>query len=208
MSSRDIMLRRIRAAIGPAPAPGTAEVPRGYRTNGGHALGSPALLDLLEQRLLDYRARVRRSAAADLPQAIAEALDEHRARTVVAPAGIPSTWLPAEAIVDDGTLDATALDAVDAVVTGCAIAIAETGTVVLDGSPDQGRRILSLMPDLHVCVVPADRVVHLLPEALPRLRPQAPLTWISGPSATSDIELDRVEGVHGPRRLEVILSAP
>ena len=120
----------------------------------------------------------------------------------------PDKWLEATTVVrvpDDSPLTWDELDAIDGVITGCAVAIAETGTIVLDADADQGRRALSLLPDLHVCVVSADRIVGSVPEALARLDPTRPLTWISGPSATSDIELQRVEGVHGPRRLDVII---
>ena len=125
-------------------------------------------------------------------------------RTVVPP-GLPAEWLPPNATVDDGSLTAADLDAHAAVLTACAAAAAETGTIVLDGSPDQGRRAISLVPDRHVCVVRADQVVQTVPELLRRLRPDRPLTFVSGPSATSDIELHRVEGVHGPRTLVVVL---
>jgi L-lactate dehydrogenase complex protein LldG len=126
----------------------------------------------------------------------------------VVPAGVPASWLAAAAIErigDDPPLSHEDLDGLDGVVTGCAVAIAETGTIILDGGPDQGRRVLSLLPDLHVCVVRTEQVVGSVPEAIGRLDPRRPQTWISGPSATSDIELQRVEGVHGPRRLAVVI---
>jgi L-lactate dehydrogenase complex protein LldG len=220
-AARDEVLARIRTALGsPAPgssAPGSSApgsqappadpVPRGYRTSGD--LGTAQLLDLLAERLRDYGCTVRRTAPAQLMTAVGEALGQRGAGRVVAPPGLGLTGLPGgtEIVADDG-LSPAALDAVDGVITGAAVAIAETGTIVLDGSPDQGRRAVSLVPDYHLCLVRADQVVALVPEALARLDPGRPLTWISGPSATSDIELDRVEGVHGPRTLDVILVEP
>jgi L-lactate dehydrogenase complex protein LldG len=176
-----------------------------YRERG--ELSGEPLLSLLAERLTDYHALVRVTTAAMLAGEISSALQHRDARTVVVP---PELRLPlpafAEVTVDDG-LSAAELDSFDAVITGAAVAIAETGTIILDGSPDQGRRAITLVPDYHLCVVTADQVVHLVPEAVARLAAAAtkPLTWISGPSATSDIELERVEGVHGPRTLEVIL---
>ncbi|MFB7664399.1 lactate utilization protein C [Kitasatospora sp. NPDC056138] len=169
-----------------------------------------ALLDLLHENLADYRALVHRSTPADLPATVARLLAARGSRTVAVPADLPPGWLSAaagaSAVVDDGTLTAVRLDAVDSVLTGCALAVAETGTLVLDTGPAQGRRLLTLVPDHHICVVHAPgQIVASLPRALPRLDPTRPQTWISGPSATSDIELDRVEGVHGPRTLEVVL---
>ncbi len=157
----------------------------------------------------DYRALVRRATPLTIGAEVSAALSARGARTVVVPPGL-DVPLPefAAVTVDDG-LGAAELDAFDAVVTGAAVAIAETGTIVLDGAPNQGRRAISLVPDYHLCIVSSDQVVHLVPEAVERLAGSAarPLTWISGPSATSDIELERVEGVHGPRTLEVILVA-
>jgi L-lactate dehydrogenase complex protein LldG len=178
----------------------------GYRTQ-GDLTGEP-LLDLLAGRLTDYRAVVRRTTEAELGAAVGAALKQRGVRRVVLPPGLSLPGLPTgvEAVTDDG-LSPQDLDAVDGVVTGAAVAIAETGTIVLDGSPDQGRRAISLVPDYHLCIVHAAQVVEQVPEGVARLaaRAHCPLTWISGPSATSDIELKRVEGVHGPRTLEVIL---
>ena len=149
-----------------------------------------------------------------MPETIAAALAERGARRLVIPPGLEpargSTGQGVdgvELVVDDG-LSARELDGFDGVITAAAVAIAETGTIILDGSAGQGRRALSLIPDYHLCLVQAGQVVGLVPEAVARVRPDRPLTWISGPSATSDIELDRVEGVHGPRTLDVILIGP
>ncbi|MFH9736497.1 lactate utilization protein C [Streptomyces roseolus] len=203
--SRERILARIRSAVDGAPE--VPEVPRAYLAR--HAPDDPdAVLDLLHENLADYRAHVHRTDGAGLPALIGRLLEERGARTVVVPDGLPAEWpaaWAAEPVPDTGLTPAD-LDAVDAVVTGCALAVAETGTIVLDGGPGQGRRALTLVPDLHVCVVRApEQVVASVPEALPRLDPLRALTWISGPSATSDIELDRVEGVHGPRRLDVVI---
>jgi L-lactate dehydrogenase complex protein LldG len=198
-SAREEVLGRIRRALGDRP-PAEVDVPRGYRTHGD--LDRAAMLDLLVDRLVDYRATVRRATADQLVATVAGALAERGARRVVVPPGLP--WALPGAVADDGRT-AAELDDLDGVVTACAVAIAETGTIVLDASPDQGRRAITLVPDYHLCVVRAGQVVQTVPEAIARLDPTRPLTWISGPSATSDIELHRVEGVHGPRTLEVVL---
>ena len=185
------------------PLPAVA-IPRHYEQT--LAAGTD-INELFVERVSDYRATVHRTTVAGLSAALAGVLFERGATRVAVPVGIPAEWFAAsqvERVGDDPPLSFGDLDRLDGVVTGCAIAIAETGTIVLDGGPDQGRRALSLLPDLHVCVVIASQVVGSVPEALARLEPTRPQTWISGPSATSDIELQRVEGVHGPRRLDVV----
>ena len=211
MTARDEVLARVRAALGgtePGSMTGTGQIARSYRT--GLKLGTPALLGLLTERLRDYGCTVRRTTQDQLQGAVAAALSERGARRVVVPPGlgVPGLSPPGIEIVADDGLSPAALDGFDGVITGAAIAIAETGTIILDGSAGQGRRALTLIPDYHLCLLAASQVVALVPEAIARLRPGRPLTWISGPSATSDIELDRVEGVHGPRTLEVILIEP
>ncbi|MFC7327141.1 LutC/YkgG family protein [Marinactinospora rubrisoli] len=206
--SRERVLARVRAALADVPRderPGDVAVPRDYAREHGQG----ELIPVLTDRLLDYRAQVHQVTAAELPGAIAAALARRGAARVVVPPGLPEEWRAESGAVTvpDRPLDVAELDAVDGVLTGCAVAIAETGTIVLDAGPDQGRRAITLVPDYHLCVVPVDRVVASVPQALPRLDPRRPLTWISGPSATSDIELDRVEGVHGPRTLEVLIVA-
>jgi L-lactate dehydrogenase complex protein LldG len=196
------MLARVRSARAGAEV---VEPVRDYRQSGEHEPGSAALLELLEDRLLDYKAAVRRTDAAGLRAAVVEALASTGADgPVLLPPDLPADWAP-EGRADDGTLTAGDLDGFAAVVTASRVACAETGTIVLDGAPDQGRRAITLVPDVHVCVVRADQVVHTVPEMMGRLDPTRPTTFISGPSATSDIELDRVEGVHGPRTLSVVL---
>ncbi|MEV8523763.1 LUD domain-containing protein [Streptomyces sp. NPDC052000] len=206
MSSRDRILARVRAAVAGAPAASTAS--RDYLTS--HTPNDPAaVLDLLHENLADYRAIVHRADPAGVGPLVARLLAAHGSANVLVPTGLPPQWLASATPVrvpDTPQSTAAELDAVASVVTGCALAIAETGTIVLDGGPAQGRRRITLVPDHHICVVRApEQVVASVPQAMSRLDPTRPLTWISGPSATSDIELDRVEGVHGPRTLEVIL---
>jgi L-lactate dehydrogenase complex protein LldG len=188
-------------------------VARSYRTaEHPPALAGEELLELLVERLVDYRALVRRSSTAMVAATVVAALTERGARRVAVPDGILPAGLDRlepgiELAGDDPPLTPARLDGLDGVLTGCAVAIAETGTIVLDGGEGQGRRALSLVPDYHLVVVTAAQVVATVPEGLARLDPARPQTWISGPSATSDIELDRVEGVHGPRTLEVIVCS-
>jgi L-lactate dehydrogenase complex protein LldG len=210
---REEVLRRIRAAV-PARTQGEGghdeAIPRAYLTT--HAQRTPGeSADLLAENLADYRARVHRTDTGGLPAVVAGLLAERGTRNLLVPPGAPSSWLASidptvSVAVDDITQSTRDLDTADTVITGCALAIAETGTIVLDGSPDQGRRRITLIPDHHICVIHApDQIVDAVPQAMSRLDPTRPLTWISGPSATSDIELDRVEGVHGPRTLDVVL---
>lgn len=203
--ARTEVLGRIRSALGPAPS--ADPVVRDYRMAGNHPPGAAVLLELLADRLLDYRAGVHRCTAGQLAQGLAAVLASRAAGGwIIVPPGLPAAWTAGwDVLRDDGSTSVDELDALAGVVTGCAVAVAETGTLVLDASPDQGRRALTLVPDLHICVVRAEQVVQTVPEALRLLDPRRPLTWISGPSATSDIELQRVEGVHGPRTLEVLL---
>lgn len=216
MNARDVILGRVRVALRDVPTNETPEdvpVPRDYLA--AHAPDDPRVLaDLLAENLADYRAHVHRCTSSQLPETIARLLRAHGSESVVVPVDLPGGWMVGvegvRQVSDSGSdargLTAADLDAVDSVVTGCALAIAETGTIVLDAGVAQGRRALTLVPDHHVCVVRVpEQVVASVPLALPRLDPTRPQTWISGPSATSDIELDRVEGVHGPRVLDVVL---
>lgn len=194
------MLARIAGALADGPVP--PEVTRAYRVSGRLEAGHPELVELLVDRLVDYRATVVR-AEGDVAAAIRSVLPDGPVRH--AP-GLPGAWLPGGSGPDSEAVDPRELDAVAAVVTGSVVAIAQTGTIVLDHSPLCGRRALTLVPDVHVCVVRHRDVVETVPEALARVDPAGPLTLVSGPSATSDIELSRVEGVHGPRTLIAVLT--
>ncbi|MGW5877305.1 LutC/YkgG family protein [Nocardiopsis terrae] len=209
--SRERVLARVRAALADVPDNEPVKRPAEHGHDEHHFTGQA--LDVLVDRLLDYKALVERVSAADLPGRIAAALERRGAARVAVPSGAPGEWfadVTARRIPDspEAPLSVAELDACDGVVTGCAVAIAETGTIVLDAGPDQGRRAVTLVPDYHLCVVRADQVVDGVPRAVRLLDPVRPLTWISGPSATSDIELNRVEGVHGPRTLEVLIVEP
>ncbi|PKH39608.1 L-lactate dehydrogenase complex protein LldG [Nocardioides alpinus] len=196
MSARDEILGRVRAALADvSPAVSVPTPPR--------APDRGDLVALFVERVEDYRAVVTRCSAEEVLAVVTGVLDglPGGARAVVP----PDLGLDLPGAVVDAQFTAAELDGFDAVVTRAAVGIAETGTIVLDHQPDQGRRAISLVPDLHVCLVDASQVVADVPDAIELLDPARPLTWISGPSATSDIELDRVEGVHGPRTLHVVL---
>ncbi|MEU6182228.1 LutC/YkgG family protein [Streptomyces coeruleorubidus] len=211
MNSRERVLGRVRRALADVPpddTPYEQAVPRDYaREHGDRSVEET--VELLAENLADYRATVHRCTDEELPDVLTRLLAERGSQTVLVPPELPPYWLKAvdaTRIHDRAESTPRELDQADSVVTACAVAIAETGTIVLDGSPDQGRRRITLVPDHHICVVRVPgQVVSSVPQGLERLDPARPLTWISGPSATSDIELDRVEGVHGPRTLEVIL---
>jgi L-lactate dehydrogenase complex protein LldG len=204
-AARDEILDRIRAI--PRAQPSLAE--RTYRRV-GH-LRATARVELFAERVADYRAEVRVIEPAGLPEAIASVCADHGARRVGIPSGLPQAWRSDSVdFVEDRGLSTLDLDALAGVVTGCTVAIAETGTIVLAGGPAEGRRALTLVPDLHVCVVRSTQIVELVPEAIGIVadlvaRERRPLTFVSGPSATSDIEFNRIEGVHGPRTLIVLI---
>jgi L-lactate dehydrogenase complex protein LldG len=212
-SSREEILRRVRSATGGASTAeavraGWSAVPRTYKREGTRE--REVVLELLEDRLRDYDATVVRCERADVARSVAGMLSERGKRRMVVPVGLPAEWLPEgfAFVVDEG-LAAAELDGVDGVLTGSTVAIAETGTVVLQNVAGQGRRAVSLVPDYHLCLVRAADVVETVPEAMERLRATAGLatTFVSGPSATADIEMTRIKGVHGPRFLDVILIA-
>ncbi len=214
-TARAAMLERIRGATKDIPAaetPADVVIPRDYllHDDAPHR----AQIERFVENVLDYRAIVHHVSEDDLPARIAQSCAERGVQRLVIPADLPTTWRPTDLTLlpDDPAdpLTVAQLETSDGVLTGCALGIAQTGTIVLDGRQYQGRRVISLLPDYHLCVVYERQVVGIVPEAVTALYPAAveqrrPITFISGPSATSDIELNRVEGVHGPRTLEVLL---
>jgi L-lactate dehydrogenase complex protein LldG len=212
-SAKEEILARIERAIadvGPRMPEGRAReydaLPRLYRTSG--VLDEAARLDLFEDRLRDYNAVVYRCDATEIAATVAKTLTARAKHGLVTPDGLPAAWLPGGfTFTRDEGLSYDQLDHCEGVLTGCAVAIAFTGTIVLKHGPGEPRRALTLIPDYHLCVVRADQVVETVPEGIRRANEfrTSPLTTISGPSATSDIEMTRVKGVHGPRTLDVVL---
>lgn len=209
-AAREEILRRVRSALrdvtagdqADAPAPGV------YRKRSEESRED--IVARFAERVSEYRATVHQVAAGDLPAAIAATLQRRGIRRLVVPADLPEAWPPGDIqLLRDEQLSPEELDAADGVLTGCAAGIAETGTIILDGGPRQGRRAITLAPDYHLCVIEESQIVALVPEAIALLHEAAqagrPITFVSGPSATSDIELNRVEGVHGPRTLDVLV---
>ncbi len=215
-AAREEVLRRIRRATRDVPEnerPEDVGVERGYRDRDDAP--REEILSRFAERVAEYKAEVRRVSEADLPGAIHEALEKRGVERLVVPPGLPEEWMPEGVeVLRDGEaqrLTNEELDRSDGALTGCALGIAQTGTIVLDAGPAQGRRALTLLPDYHLCVVREEQVVGLVPEAFAGLEETVKnegraITFVSGPSATSDIELNRVEGVHGPRTLEVLIA--
>jgi L-lactate dehydrogenase complex protein LldG len=211
VTARDEILARIASSLRDVPAgegPQDVEVPRAYRrTEPGD------VVERFVERVSEYKTTVRRTSSSGVPRAIAEACRERGASRLAVPAELPAAWRPdGIELVSEDALDTAALNAVDGALTGCALAIAETGTIVFDAGPGQGRRALTLVPDYHLCVVQEEQIVGGVPEAMALIARTLraggrPVTFVSGPSATSDIELSRVEGVHGPRVLDVLVVA-
>ncbi len=206
MTAREDILDRVRAAVAGSP------VVRRPAEPSDPLAGTPAdaAIERFVDRIVDYKAGIDRIAPGGIAVAVAAACRTHTIGSLLISAGVPAEWLVGVAeggvrlVPDSAELTLTDLDAIDGLLSGCAVAVAETGTIVLDGSAGQGRRVASLVPDVHLCVVAADQLVTSVPQAVARLDGTRPATWISGGSATSDIELNRVEGVHGPRTLHVL----
>ena len=210
-NARETILGRIRSALRDVPPGEDVPIPRDYHTRDDAERSE--LLDLFADRVADYKAIVHRLPALELEAKIQELCESRGMKSLVASLDFPAELLPSTLnVLRDENLDYDRLDAVDGVVTLSTLGIAQTGTIVLDGGEGQGRRAISLIPDYHLCVIHENQVVGSVPEAVAKLEtsasaPGRPITFISGPSATSDIELNRVEGVHGPRTLEVLIVA-
>jgi L-lactate dehydrogenase complex protein LldG len=207
-SAREAILNRIRAGQDGAPV----DIPRQYQQRGERNLEE--CIQLFSSRLVDYGCEILRTRGGDLTQHLNEICQEHRVVEIGVPPLLRSAWRPTTVrVVEDRNLEATTLQNLSGALTGCTLAVAETGSIFLAGGDEDGRRALTLLPDLHVCVVEEHRIVETLPEGIRAMAEhvldrQRPVTIISGPSATSDIELTRVEGVHGPRRLVVLIVGP
>lgn len=211
-AAREEVLGHIRDALRDVPEserPADVPVTRAYLQT--DTSSQETLINLFAERVREYKVAVQRVTEGALPEAIKAACRARGATRLVVPADLPQQWLPASVELQrDEGLTFQQLDASDGVITSCASGIAQTGTIVLDGGQGQGRRVLTLLPDYHLCIIREDQIVGLVPEAVARLgtaveQHKRPITFISGPSATSDIELSRVEGVHGPRTLEVLI---
>ena len=208
-AARDAILGRIRRALADVPPEPAPPAERAFRRVG--TSDRDALVAGFSERARGYKVRVELAGPGAVAATVARILGERGHVRLVVPADLPAAFAPEgfDLVADTG-LDRAALAGADGVVTGCACAIAQTGTIVLDHGPGQGRRALTLLPDYHLCIVAADRIVDLVPEAVARMEASVkagrPLTFVSGPSATSDIELSRVEGVHGPRTLDIVVA--
>lgn len=210
-NDRAAILKSIRSSLGAAQAPASiaaeyAAIPRTYMQ--GSVLNDHDLRELFVDRLLEYDAGVYRIAPDAIAETVAEVLTRRGKHSLAIPSGLPSAWLPQGFSFTDATLySAQQVNHVEGILSACTVAIAETGTIVLQNAPAQGPRILSLVPDYHLCVVFADQVVATVPEAFARLAATStlPTTFISGPSATADIEMTRIKGVHGPRFVDIVL---
>jgi L-lactate dehydrogenase complex protein LldG len=214
--AKDSILNSVHEALKNVPdeeQPEDVEVPRNYRQKG--ELSGDDIINLFAERIGEYKATVQRVSSDELVNVITESCRREKVGKLVASHDFPQNWLPGSVIplIDDpqSPLSHQELDSSDGVITTCALAVAQTGTIFLDAGEGQGRRVLTLLPDYHICIVRESQIVELIPEGFAHFESSVkengrPITSISGPSATSDIELNRVEGVHGPRRLEVLIS--
>jgi L-lactate dehydrogenase complex protein LldG len=200
MNAREEILERVRKGSGDHRS---VFVPRGYRSVGGKAD-----VNLFMERVSDYHSQIHSVAPEDVSSLVGKCVNQHCVKRILVPAGFSMEWLVdvnACVTMDSTHLSSQDLESMDGAITTCTVAIAETGTIVLTHGPGEGRRALSLIPDYHLVVLNEDQILAGVPDAISALDATQPMTWISGSSATSDIEMSRVEGVHGPRTLEVII---